>query len=92
MVTLKGSLQQVIQAHYGRLYLNPIRTGKFCLRPLTALLGHPVQKYFVIFCFNQKIFLQTLVKIILDKIRFKFLGQPKRIKGNILHMECWVSK
>ena len=28
--------------------------NKFCLHPLTALLGHPVQKYFLVFCFNQK--------------------------------------
>ena len=33
---------------------------KFCLNPLTALLRHPVQKYFFYFCFNQKIFLQNL--------------------------------
>ena len=27
---------------------------KFCCHPLTALLRHPVQKYFFVFCFNQK--------------------------------------
>ena len=32
---------------------------KFCLNPLTALLGYQVQKYFLIFCFDKKIFLQT---------------------------------
>ena len=37
---------------------------KFSLHPLTALFGHPVQKYHFIFCFYQKIFLQALVEII----------------------------
>ena len=27
---------------------------KFCFHPLTALLGHAVQIYFFVFCFNQK--------------------------------------
>ena len=27
---------------------------KFCFHPLTALLRHAVQKYFFVFCFNQK--------------------------------------
>ena len=55
---------------------------KFCLHPLNALLGHLVQKYFFIFCFNQKNFFQTLVEIIFryhEKIPLDFwdaLGPP----------------
>ena len=37
---------------------------KFCLHPLTALFRHSVHKYFFIFAFIKKIFLQTLVEII----------------------------
>ena len=49
---------------------------KFCLHPLTAPLRHPVQKYFFVFCFNQKNLLQNLVEIILryHKSIFRFLG------------------
>ena len=34
------------------------------LSPRSALLGHPVQKYFKHFALIKKIFLQTLVEII----------------------------
>ena len=60
---------------------------KIVLPPLTALLEHPVQNIF--FALINKIFLQTLVEIILD-ILF-FLGPPTN-KMKISHMECWVSK
>ena len=56
----------------------------FCLHPVTALLRHPVQKYFYIFCFNQKILFTPPV--------LKYFVQPKRRKVKISHMECWVSK
>ena len=39
-------------------------TYKFSLHPLTALLGHPVQKYFPFFLLIKKIFLQILVEVI----------------------------
>ena len=40
------------------------KSKNLVLPPRRALLGHPVQKYFKFFCFNQKIFLHPLVEII----------------------------
>ena len=58
----------------------------FCLHSLTALLGHPVQKYYFIFALIKKIFLQTLV----------FWDPPtnkkKKNENSIYVYDCWVSK
>ena len=68
--------------------------NKFCLQPLTALLGHPVQKYFfLLFALIKKIYLKYFLDII--KKYFYIFGtplKPKRRKAKISHMECWLSK
>ena len=49
--------------------------------PLTALFGHPVQKYFLkFFALIKKSFLNTYLKYYLDVIKnnFRFLGPPCR--------------
>ena len=72
----------------------PYEIKKIVLPPLNALLGHPVQN---IFCFNQKIFLKPLVKII---FRYNFfflefwdsLRPPYEQNEIFLHMMYRVSK
>ena len=58
--------------------------------PLTALLGHPVQKYFFLklFALIKKIFLQTLVEIIFRYQKY-FLDfrEAKRRKVKISFIE-----